>query len=140
MLSAARAVAARRAASPGVTAVAGRPRCPLAQVLRGDRGRFRCSGVLRPVGAAVAQHAPARAHGPVLAVPLGVAMALVLRRPDLPGRAFWRVAVLLPVLVPDFVLGYSWTQAYARAGFTDTVLGLSWPGLSGRSGCGWSSS
>jgi iron(III) transport system permease protein len=65
------------------------------------------------------------------AVPLGVALALVLRRPDLPGRAFWRGAVLLPVLVPDFVLGYSWTQAYARAGFTDTLLGLHWPGLLG---------
>ncbi|TQN42584.1 iron(III) transport system permease protein [Blastococcus colisei] len=65
------------------------------------------------------------------AVPLGVAIALVLRRPDLPGRALWRVAVLLPVVVPDFVLGYSWTQAYARAGFTDTVAGLHWPGLLG---------
>ena len=67
----------------------------------------------------------------VAAVPVGVALALILRRPDLPGRAFWRVAVLLPVLVPDFVLGYSWTQAYARAGFTDAVLGLHWPGLLG---------
>ncbi|WP_166486550.1 ABC transporter permease [Blastococcus saxobsidens] len=65
------------------------------------------------------------------AVPLGVAIALVLRRPDLPGRTFWRVAVLLPVVVPDFVLGYSWTQAYARAGFTDTVAGLHWAGLLG---------
>src|SRR3954449_11448814 len=65
------------------------------------------------------------------AVPVGLASALVLRRPDLPGRAFWRAAVLLPVVVPDFVLGYSWTQAYARAGFTDTLLGLSWAGLLG---------
>jgi iron(III) transport system permease protein len=65
------------------------------------------------------------------AVPIGVAMALILRRSDLPGRAFWRAAVLLPVLVPDFVLGYSWTQAYARAGFTDTVLGLHWAGVLG---------
>ena len=30
--------------------------------------------------------------------------------------SFWRVAVLLPIVVPDFVLGYSWTQAYARGG------------------------
>jgi iron(III) transport system permease protein len=67
----------------------------------------------------------------VAAVPVGAAMALVLRRPDLPGRAFWRVAVLAPVLVPDFVLGYSWTQAYARAGFTDSLVGLRWGGLSG---------
>jgi iron(III) transport system permease protein len=67
----------------------------------------------------------------VVAVPVGVAMALVLRRPDLPGRTCWRVAVLLPVLVPDFVLGYSWTQAYARAGFTDTLLGVHWAGVLG---------
>ena len=65
------------------------------------------------------------------AVPVGVAMALALRRPDLPGRDFWRLAVLVPVLVPDFVLGYSWTQAYARAGFTDTLLGWNWPGVQG---------
>jgi iron(III) transport system permease protein len=65
------------------------------------------------------------------AVPLGALLALVLRRTDLPGRAFWQVAVLAPVVVPDFVLGYSWTQAYARAGFTDTVLGLHWAGLQG---------
>lgn len=65
------------------------------------------------------------------AVPIGVALALALRRPDLPGRRFWRAAVLLPVLVPDFVLGYSWTQAYGPAGFTDTVLGAGWAGLTG---------
>jgi iron(III) transport system permease protein len=70
----------------------------------------------------------------VAAVPIGVALALVLRSPDLPGRAAWRVAVLLPVLVPDFVLGYSWTQAYARAGFTDTLLGLHWAGVLGPAG------
>ncbi|SDX91329.1 iron(III) transport system permease protein [Modestobacter sp. DSM 44400] len=65
------------------------------------------------------------------AVPLGVVLALVLRRSDLPGRAFWQATVLAPVVVPDFVLGYSWTQAYARAGFTDTLLGLSWAGVQG---------
>jgi iron(III) transport system permease protein len=65
------------------------------------------------------------------AVPLGTAMALLLRRPDVPWRTFLRLAVLLPVVVPDFVLGYSWTQAYARGGFTDSVLGLHWTGLLG---------
>src|SRR3954466_8677977 len=68
------------------------------------------------------------------AVPSGVVLALVLRRPALPGRAFWRAAVLLPVFVPDFVLGYSWIQAYARAGFTDTLLGWHWSGLLGPAG------
>jgi len=68
------------------------------------------------------------------AVPIGTALALCLRRPDLPGRAFWRVAMLLPVLVPDFVLGYSWLRAYGRAGFIDDLLGWSWQGLQGPAG------
>ena len=51
----------------------------------------------------------------VTAVPAGTAAALALARADVPGRAGWRIALLLPVLVPDFVLGFSWTQAYGRA-------------------------
>ena len=70
------------------------------------------------------------------AVPIGTTLALVLRRPDLPGRAFWRGAVLLPLVVPDFVLGYSWSQAYGVAGFTDSVLGVHWAGLLGAGGVG----
>jgi iron(III) transport system permease protein len=71
---------------------------------------------------------------PLAATPIGVAMALALCRTDLPGRSLWRVAVLVPLVVPDFVLGYSWTQAYARGGFTDTALGVSWAGLLGSVG------
>jgi iron(III) transport system permease protein len=67
----------------------------------------------------------------LVSVPAGVLTALTLRRPDLPGRSFWRVAVLLPVLVPPYVLGYSWTQAYARGGFADSVLGVAWGGVFG---------
>ncbi|MBA2573162.1 MAG: iron ABC transporter permease [Nocardioidaceae bacterium] len=67
----------------------------------------------------------------VVAVPMGTLVALGLRRADVPGRRWWRFALLLPVLVPEFVLGYSWTQAYGRAGFTDTILGLPWPSVLG---------
>ncbi len=67
----------------------------------------------------------------VVAVPVGALVAVGLRRADVPGRRWWRFAMLLPVLVPQYVLGYSWTQAYARAGFTDTVLGLPWPSVLG---------
>ena len=72
-------------------------------------------------------------------MPIGVAMALVLRRPDLPGRAFWRVAVLVPVVVPDFVLGYSWTPG-VRAGAASPTprWACTGAGCSVRSGCGWS--
>lgn len=67
----------------------------------------------------------------VFAVPIGTMVALGLRRADVPGRRWWRFAMLLPVLVPQFVLGYSWTQAYGRAGFTDTTLGVVWPSVLG---------
>ncbi len=68
---------------------------------------------------------------PLIAVPVGTAAALVLRRSDVPGRGLLRLAVVLPLVIPQFVLGYSWTQAYGRAGFTDTVLGLWWTRLDG---------
>ncbi|HLN77514.1 MAG TPA: ABC transporter permease subunit [Nocardioidaceae bacterium] len=67
----------------------------------------------------------------VVAVPSGALLALALRRADVPGRGFFRVAVLLPILVPDFVLAYSWTQAYGPAGFTDSMTGLGWDGVRG---------
>ncbi len=70
----------------------------------------------------------------LVAVPIGVATALLLRRADVPGRDWWRLAVLLPVLVPQFVLGYSWREAYGQAGFTDTVLGVQWSGVLGPMG------
>ena len=65
--------------------------------------------------------------GPVV----GVATALLLRRPDVPARRLLQVLVLAPLVVPQFVLGYSWTQAYSQAGFTDQLLGLHWAGLTG---------
>jgi iron(III) transport system permease protein len=77
-------------------------------------------------GSAVAHSFELSAAATLLAVPVGVAIALALRDPGLPGRTFWRVAVLLPVLVPDFVLGYSWLMAYARAGLTSELFGVAW--------------
>ena len=67
----------------------------------------------------------------VLAVAGGTALALALRRPDLPGRGALRWGLLLPLLVPQFVLGYSWTQAYGRGGFTDDLIGVAWPTVAG---------
>jgi iron(III) transport system permease protein len=67
----------------------------------------------------------------LLAVPGGAMLAITLRNPDLPGRYLLRVGVLLPVLVPDFVLAYSWLRSYGQAGFTDDLLGIAWSGLQG---------
>ncbi len=85
----------------------------------------------RGLGEAVVNTVLLAAAVTVVAVPAGTLVALGLRRADVPGRAGWRFAMLLPVLVPQFVLGYSWTQAYGRAGFTDTVLGQAWSSVQG---------
>ena len=67
----------------------------------------------------------------LLAVPLGTALALVLCRPGLPARRLLRAGVLLPVVVPDFVLAYSWLRAYGRSGFTDDLFGVAWSSIQG---------
>jgi iron(III) transport system permease protein len=94
-------------------------------------GRGRLAEVLTQpgFGTAVAHSFELSAATTALAVPIGVAIALALRDPRLPGRAFWRAAVLLPLLVPDFVLGYSWLRAYARAGLTSELFGFVWSGV-----------
>ena len=86
------------------------------------------------LGADVARSVALAVVVTALAVPLGTASATALAHADVPARRFWQVAVLLPLLVPPFVLGYSWTQAYGRAGFTDQLLGLSWPSVLGAAG------
>ena len=94
-------------------------------------GRGRLAEVLTQpgFGTAVAHSFELSVATTALAVPIGVAIALALRDPRLPGRAFWRAAVLLPLLVPDFVLGYSWLRAYARAGLTSELFGFVWSGV-----------
>jgi iron(III) transport system permease protein len=41
---------------------------------------------------------------------IGTAAAWCLERLQLPGRRLWAVLVVLPVAVPDFVVGYSWNS------------------------------
>jgi iron(III) transport system permease protein len=67
----------------------------------------------------------------VLAVPGGALLALVTARPGLPGRRTLQAAILLPLLVPPFVLGYSWTQAYGVGGYAHSWFGVAAPGLFG---------
>ena len=39
--------------------------------------------------------------------------------------------MLLPLLIPDFVLGYSWLRAYARGGLTSEMFGFVWTRVQG---------
>ena len=108
---------------------------PLAVLIRTSwvEGRDRLADVVGSpgFGSAVVHSLELSAAATLLAVPVGVAIALALRDPQLPGRAFWRAAVLLPLLVPDFVLGYSWLRAYARAGLTSELFGFAWMQIQG---------
>jgi iron(III) transport system permease protein len=44
----------------------------------------------------------------LLAVVVGVAAAWCTERAALPGRQVWTVLLVLPVAIPDFVVGYAW--------------------------------
>ena len=111
---------------------------PLARMVRtvwteenGDLGSI----LERPgLGEAVANSILLALAVTLAAVPIGCGIALLLRRPNLPARKALQMAVLLPVLVPDFVLAYSWLRAYGRAGFSDDVVGFAWDGIQGPSG------
>lgn len=43
---------------------------------------------------------------------LGAGAAWVVERTDLPLRRMWAVLVVLPVAIPDFVVGYAWNSIY----------------------------
>jgi iron(III) transport system permease protein len=46
----------------------------------------------------------------VLCALIGVGAAWCTERTDLRGRGFWVVALVVPLAVPDFVLGYGWVS------------------------------
>lgn len=66
-----------------------------------------------------------------LALPLGTSLALVTERSTVPARAMFRLVVLLPLIVPGFVLAFSWGQAYGPSGLTEDLFGMAVPGLFG---------
>ncbi len=62
----------------------------------------------------------------VICAVLGVAVAWCIERTDLPWRRFWAVVLVLPLAMPDFVLGYSWISiAPGVSGYWGSVLVMS---------------
>ncbi|MHB8467568.1 MAG: ABC transporter permease [Acidimicrobiales bacterium] len=43
---------------------------------------------------------------------IGTAAAWCVERTDLPGRRIWAVLLVIPVAIPDFVVGYAWSSAF----------------------------
>jgi len=67
----------------------------------------------------------------VVAVAAGTVAAIATERGSLPGRAWLRAGILLPLLCPPFVTAFGWTQAYGPRGLADVVAGVQVPGLFG---------
>jgi iron(III) transport system permease protein len=59
----------------------------------------------------------------ILSAVAGVGAAWCIERTNLPGRRIWAVLVVLPVAIPDFVVGYTWISiAPAVHGYWGAVL------------------
>jgi iron(III) transport system permease protein len=67
----------------------------------------------------------------ILAVIAGTATAIATERGNLPGRAWLRAGILLPLLCPPFVTAFGWTRAYGPRGLADLLAGFQVPGLFG---------
>jgi iron(III) transport system permease protein len=54
---------------------------------------------------------------------IGTAAAWLVEKTDLPGRRLWAVVVVLPVAIPDFVIGFGWVSvAPGVHGFAGAML------------------
>lgn len=60
----------------------------------------------------------------VAAVVVATALALLIERSDLTGRAAVRLLVLSPLLIPPFVGAIAWTGLLTRGGLVDQLVGI----------------
>ncbi len=66
-----------------------------------------------------------------LAVMLGLLLAFLLERTDMPWRGVWRAAVVLPMAMPPMLLGIAWTLLLGpRIGVFNVMLS-EWTGVRG---------
>jgi iron(III) transport system permease protein len=70
----------------------------------------------------------------LLALAVGLALALLTEHATVPRRGLLLLGILSPLLVPDFVSALAWARAFGPAGLLDRVLGLELPGLYGPAG------
>jgi iron(III) transport system permease protein len=70
----------------------------------------------------------------VCAVTAGTALALAVERRPARSRMLPRLLIAGPLVIPEFVLGFAWSQAYGPAGLSEHLTGLTIPGLFGPAG------
>lgn len=58
---------------------------------------------------------------------IGTASAWLVTRTDIPGRAVWRVALALPLVIPSYVGALALIAAFAPGGIVDGIVGIATP-------------
>ena len=58
---------------------------------------------------------------------LGVVLAWIVSRTDVPGRAMWRTALLLPYMIPPFIGAIAWVYLLSPVGYLNQI----WMALTG---------
>ncbi len=116
-----------------IAALVGVPLVSLARIAAGDG----LTGIGRALSApqarvAIGHTVAVAAAVTVLAVAAGTALALAIERR--PGRSWRRLLVAGPLVIPEFVLGFAWSQAYGPAGQSSELVHLTMPGLFGPAG------
>jgi iron(III) transport system permease protein len=54
---------------------------------------------------------------------VGVPLAWLVTRTDLPGRGTWTVLLALPLVVPSYVAGYAYIGAFGAGGIVESMVG-----------------
>lgn len=71
-----------------------------------------------------------------VAVTAATSTAIVVERRSGRLRTVLRLALASPLIIPEFVLGFAWSQAYGPAGVGDQIAHVTIPGLLGPFGIG----
>lgn len=58
---------------------------------------------------------------------LGFPLGILLARADFPGKRFWRVVFLAPLVVPPYILALAWILASGKTGFLTSLTGIEFP-------------
>lgn len=59
----------------------------------------------------------------VLATTIGAPLGLLLARSDLGAKRFWRLALVVPLVVPPYILGLAWVYIGGSAGLVAQIFG-----------------
>lgn len=111
------------------------PLAALVRVATGDGTAGIARAFAAPgTGRAIAHTIEVAAVVTALAVGAGTALALAIERRPARDRQLPRLLVASGLIVPEFVLGFGWTQAYGPAGLGDRLAGSTIPGLYGPAG------